>query len=101
MLREGLKGSHIEKVRRQIIKCCYWYYVKGNPIMSDYQFDMLFNELQELETIKDTPFYPTEISPTQMIYGDRDSQYPEWAKNRNLTLLYNENPEGPEECIIT
>lgn len=64
-----------ETLKRQLIKYCYWYYVKAKPIINDYEFDILFKQLQELEgseVIMD--------SPTQMIYGDIESQYPKWAK---------------------
>lgn len=75
----------IEELRRKIIKCCYWYYVKSDPIMTDYDFDMLFKKLEQAENTLIDP--PPENSPTQMIYGDSPNQYPDWAKNRNLTLL--------------
>jgi len=95
-IKEGLHNSHIEKLRRKLIKCCYWYYVKSEPLISDYTFDMLFKELEELEKIPDCVFYPTPYSPTQMIYGDLDSQYPTWAKTTDMFILYdNEIPKRP------
>jgi NAD-dependent DNA ligase len=64
-------------LQRFLIRCCYWYYVKANPIISDREFDRQF---QELQTLEDGKSY--SMSPTQMIYGDCEGQYPEWAKIR-------------------
>ena len=69
----------IEQLKRDLIRYCYWYYVKAKPLISDYDFDMLFKELQKLEDNNTIP-----DSPTQMIYGDLESQYPDWAKNKLL-----------------
>ena len=73
--------EELEELKRKIIRYCYWYYVKAEPLISDYKFDMLFKYVESLERLvyheaKDIPF----DSPTQMIYGDGESQYPEWAK---------------------
>ena len=95
-IKEGLRHSHIEKLRRRLIKCCYWYYVKAEPLIPDYKFDMLFKELEQLEKISDCVFYPTLYSPTQMIYGDLDDQYPMWAKIADMFILYDDQiPKRP------
>jgi NAD-dependent DNA ligase len=70
---ETLEG---ECLKNFLIRCCYWYYCKANPIISDYEFDMEYKRLQELEE----KYGADEDSPTQKIYGDLESQYPEWAK---------------------
>jgi len=97
-IREGMRGTHIEKIRRRLIKCCYWYYVKADPIINDRCFDTLFEELKSLERIDDPAFYPTPYSPTQMIWGDLEDQYPAWAKVRNRHVLYDDEIEGAETC---
>ncbi len=89
-IKKGLRGSHIERLRRKLIKNCYWYYVKSKPLISDRTYDMLFKELEDLEKIPDCVFYPTPYSPTQMIWGDLESQYPEWAKTADLYILYDD-----------
>jgi len=61
--------NKIECMRRWIIRCCYWYYVKSDPLISDRLFDALFADLQRREhAVSD---YDPK-SPTQMIYGDID-----------------------------
>lgn len=96
-IREGLRGSHIEKLRRKLIKDCYWYYVKSDPIIDDQTYDMLFKELEQLEKVEDCAFYPTPYSPTQIIWGDREEQYPAWAKVRSMFVLYDDEiPTRPK-----
>ncbi|MGD2065690.1 MAG: hypothetical protein PVI43_00790 [Candidatus Bathyarchaeota archaeon] len=60
-----------------LIRCCYWYYVKVQPIIIDYEFDMEFKRLQKME---EESGQVEKDSPTQMIWGDTESQYPEWVK---------------------
>ena len=61
-----------------LIRCCYWYYVQADPIISDYEFDMEFKRLQKLEE----ELGADPDSPTQMVWGDSDSQYPNWVKEK-------------------
>lgn len=69
----------IDCLKAWLIKCSYWYYSKADPLISDYDFDMQFKKLQKLE--HDEGRYD-EDSPTQMIYGESESQYPEWCKEK-------------------
>lgn len=70
------KVKEMKCLKNLLIRCCYWYYVKAQPIISDREYDQEFNRLKKLEaqTFADTN------SPTQMIWGDQESQYPEWVK---------------------
>lgn len=72
------KMSPKRKLERLIIKYCYWYYVKCKPKLSDHGFDMLFKKLQKMEKDEGTH----AKSPTQMIYGDGEDQYPDWVKDK-------------------
>ena len=67
----------IERLRERLIYHCYQYYVKADPRITDYEYDMLFKELERREKIEGTVFN----SPTQMIYGDRKDQYPEHIRS--------------------
>ena len=60
-----------------LIRCCYWYYVKGDPIIRDQEYDMEFKRLQKMEADNGEA---DDDSPTQKIWGDLESQYPDWAK---------------------
>lgn len=66
-----------EELKRNLIRACYWYYVKAEPIMSDYSYDHLIYDLKKMELDRGIA---DEDSPTQIIWGGRDEQYPDWAK---------------------
>jgi NAD-dependent DNA ligase len=68
----------VETMRRWLIRCCYWYYVKGQPLIPDRTYDTALKHLEQLEKIYEGAVDPQ--SPTQMIWGDREDQYPEWAR---------------------
>ena len=55
----------IEKLRAEIRKHDYYYYVLNQPIISDAEYDRLFRELQELE--EKYPQFITPDSPTQRV----------------------------------
>lgn len=57
----------LEKLREEIRKHDYLYYVKGEPIISDYEYDQLYRRLLELE--KQYPELVTPDSPSQRVGG--------------------------------
>lgn len=59
--------SEIEKLRLEINKHSYNYYVMDNPTISDFEYDKLFSKLKELENKH--PEYITPDSPTQRVGG--------------------------------
>ena len=65
------KEKEAQQLRKYIIKCCYWYYVKAQPLIPDIEFDKLFKKLQKLEEQCEIDL----TSPTQMIYGGLEEQY--------------------------
>ena len=60
--------NQISKLREKLHEHNYNYYVLDNPIISDYEFDMLLNELKKLEELHPDFFDPN--SPTQRIGGE-------------------------------
>lgn len=68
-----------------LIRCCYWYYVQANPIISDYEFDQEFKRLQQMEAESGEA---DSDSPTQMVWGDCEAQYPDWAKTKASKETY-------------
>jgi len=60
--------KRIEELRRLINYHNYRYYVLAEPEISDYEFDMLMKELEELE--KKYPEYKVPNSPTQRVGGE-------------------------------
>ena len=60
--------NQIYQLREKLHEHNYNYYVLDNPIISDYEFDMLINELKKLEESHPEFFDPN--SPTQRIGGE-------------------------------
>ncbi len=58
----------IEELRELINHHSYLYYVKDTPSISDYQYDMMFRELKDLEA--SYPEYDDETSPTHRVGGE-------------------------------
>lgn len=59
--------KRINEIREKLEEHSYKYYVLDNPSISDYEYDMLMNELKKLE--KEHPEYITPSSPTQRVGG--------------------------------
>lgn len=59
--------AHIEKLREDIRRHEYQYYVLDSPLITDAEYDSLMRELIRLE--KDYPEYLTMDSPTQRVGG--------------------------------
>jgi DNA ligase (NAD+) len=58
----------IEELRRKIKDADYKYYVLAQPDIDDYKYDLMLNELTELE--KEYPQLVTSDSPTQRVSGE-------------------------------
>lgn len=60
--------KQIKKLRKELSKHNYKYYVENNPTISDYEFDQLLKKLEKLES--DFPELITLDSPTQRVGGE-------------------------------
>ena len=59
--------SRVEELRAKIIENSKLYYEKDAPVISDYEYDMMFKELVELE--KQFPELDSPTSPTKRVGG--------------------------------
>lgn len=59
--------THLEDLRKQIHFHNYRYYVLETPVISDYEYDILFRELQSIES--EHPEWISLDSPTQRVGG--------------------------------
>ncbi len=66
LLKEEAK-KRIEKLKEEISFHEYKYYVENSPVISDFEFDKLIKELENLE--KEFPELITPDSPTQRVGG--------------------------------
>jgi DNA ligase (NAD+) len=69
----------IEQLTEELNRHNHLYYVESTPEISDYDFDMLLKELQELES--QFPEFASEVSPTKRVGGDITKKF-ETVKHR-------------------
>ena len=77
----------IEKLRDQIREHEYKYYVLDQPTISDYEYDLLVRELQQLE--HEHPDLVTPDSPTQRVGGKPAAGFPTHRFSRPMQSLDN------------
>ena len=65
--------ERIEELRRQLELHNFKYYVENAPEISDFEFDRLLRELQELEAAH--PEYADPNSPTVRVGSDITSEF--------------------------
>ncbi len=85
--------ERIEQLTRELNEHNYNYYVLNAPVISDYDFDMLLKELQELE--EKYPEYASPNSPTKRVGGDITKKF-ETVKHR-FPMLSLSNSYSKEE----
>ena len=66
--------DEIEKLRKDIRFHEYRYYVLGDPVISDYEYDRLMEKLISLE--KENPDLVTPDSPSQRVGGEPTKEFP-------------------------
>lgn len=59
--------SRLQELRKQIQYHNYRYYVLNDPVITDYEYDQLYNELVRIE--QEHPEWVTPDSPTQRVGG--------------------------------
>jgi len=79
--------KRISELRKTLKRANYEYYVLDNPTLSDYDFDMLLRELQELE--ERYPDLIAKDSPTQRVGGVASSKFKKITHNRRMLSLGN------------
>ncbi|HPI68133.1 MAG TPA: NAD-dependent DNA ligase LigA [Bacteroidales bacterium] len=82
----------IEKLRKEIEEHNYNYYVLNNPVISDFEFDLMINELETLE--KAFPALIIKDSPTQKVGSDISNEFRQYEHRypmMSLANTYNEN----------
>ncbi|MFP4297895.1 MAG: NAD-dependent DNA ligase LigA [Spirulinaceae cyanobacterium] len=85
--------KEIQKLREQLTKAGYAYYVLDNPIMPDAVYDQLYRQLQDLES--QHPELITPDSPTQRVGDKPASQFT--SVRHNIPLYSLENAFNNEE----
>jgi len=79
--------SQIESLREQIREHQHRYYVLAQPTISDYDFDQLLRQLEQLES--EHPELITPDSPTQRVGGIAESGFPTHEFSQPMLSLDN------------
>lgn len=83
----------IEELTNQLNGHNYNYYVLNQPTISDYEFDMMLKELEQLE--KDFPEFADPNSPTQRVGNDINNDFEQ--VEHKYTMLSLSNAYSEEE----
>ena len=78
-MKQSEAWDRIEKLRREINEHNQRYYVLNQPEISDFEYDLLLNELETLE--KKFPELITEDSPTKRIGSDVTKEFIQYELN--------------------
>lgn len=87
--------NRIEELRELIREHDYNYYILAQPIISDFEYDHLLNELIQLE--KEYPKYIVPDSPTQRVGSDLTKEFK--AVPHKIPMLSLSNSYSEEELI--
>ena len=79
--------QHIERLRDELNRHNYNYYVLNTPEISDREFDMMMKELEQLE--KEHPEYADPLSPTQRVGSDINKAFTQHEHQRPMLSLGN------------
>jgi len=79
--------TRIEKLKKEIEEHNHNYYVLNNPVISDFEYDLLLNELDTLE--KKFPEFATEDSPTRRVGSDITKEFRQYEHKYPMLSLSN------------
>ncbi len=80
-------SEKINSLRKKLHEHNYSYYILDNPLISDYDFDMMLKELEQLE--RDNPKFFDLNSPTQRVGGDITKSFDTSVHNNPMYSLDN------------
>jgi DNA ligase (NAD+) len=79
--------ERIEKLRKEITGHNYKYYVLSQPVISDFEYDILLNELETLE--KKFPELITQDSPSRKVGSDITREFEQYVHKYPMLSLGN------------
>src|SRR4030042_6924202 len=79
--------SRIEELRRKIEEHNYNYYILNKPVISDFEYDLLINELEALE--KKYPEFSNPASPTLKVGSDIAKEFRQYEHKYPMLSLGN------------
>lgn len=85
-------AARISKLKQEISKHNHRYYVLNEPVISDFEYDLLINELETLE--KRFPELATEDSPTRKVGSDLTNEFRQYEHTYPMLSLANTYTAG-------
>ena len=93
-----MNKKHVNNLIEKLTDAEHAYYVLNKPIMSDGEYDKLFNELKELEL--ENPDLISAYSPTQRVTGTPENVFEQVTHRQRMYSLDNsENVVDIEKWI--
>jgi DNA ligase (NAD+) len=86
-MKKSEAKDRIDNLRKQIEDHNHRYYVLNQPLISDFEYDILLNELDNLE--KKFPEFITEDSPTQRVGSDIYKEFKQYEHKYPMLSLGN------------
>jgi DNA ligase (NAD+) len=87
LMKKSEARQRIEKLRTEIEKHSYNYYVLNQPQISDFEFDILLSELNTLE--KKYPEFQSADSPTRNVGSDLNKEFIQYEHKYPMLSLGN------------
>jgi len=91
----GKEEKRIDELVKILNHHNYLYYVENNPVVSDYEYDKLYKELEALE--RKFPEYVRENSPTRKVGGEPLQKFS--AVEHRIPMLSIDNTYSKEELF--
>ena len=88
-----MNEKYVNRLINKLSKAEHAYYVLNSPIMSDGEYDKLFNELKQIENENSKLIF--SYSPTQRVTGTPDTAFQAVAHKQRMYSL--DNSENIEE----
>ena len=91
-MKQSEAKERIEKLKKEIGDHNHNYYVLNSPVISDFDYDLLLNELDTLE--KKYPEFATDDSPTRRVGSDITREFRQYEHKYPMLSLgntYNED----------
>jgi DNA ligase (NAD+) len=86
-MKQSEAKERIEKLRKEINAHNHRYYVLNDPVISDFEFDLLLNELETLE--KKFPEFDSDDSPTKRVGSDIIKEFRQYDHKYPMLSLGN------------
>jgi DNA ligase (NAD+) len=86
-MKQSEAKERIEKLRNDIKEHNYKYYVLNQPVISDFEFDLLMNELETLE--KRYPEFMSDDSPSLRVGSDITIEFEQYEHKYPMLSLRN------------